>query len=359
MHFESIQIQGIRCLNNVILEATPQQNFLIGDNGAGKTSILEALYLLGRGHSFRSASNRRLIADDAQFALVRAGLIDQFNGRTHIAIQKRLDGLEIRIGQAKAPRISDLARLCPVLVLEPGHHRLLEDGPNLRRRYLDWSVFHVEQAYLADWQRFNRILKQRNALLRQGRHHQLSAWNQEFANSAERVDKHRRKIFDQLQIEIQRLLRCFFGEDHAMSLRYRRGWPDELLLSDQLVQQQSLDIARGFTQSGPHRAEIKVSSAGQSAKDSLSRGQQKLLITAMLLGQANHYHLNSGLSPILLVDDIASELSSRSRALALDLLRQYPGQSFLTGLDQGIADETSSNQTRMFHVKHGEVSAVL
>ncbi len=357
MQLQSLQIEQLRCIERANFEPAVQHNLFVGDNGSGKTSLLEAIYLLGRGQSFRHGSGRRLIRDGAEACLVRARL-DPGKAQPPfpLAIQKSNDQTRIRIGQESQVRLSDLARFCPVLVLEPGQHRLLEDGPVLRRRYLDWSVFHVEHHYHHCWQRYSRALKQRNALLRLRQRNGLSSWDEEFASAAEELDAYRQKVHQEMKPFIEQLLYAFLGDTHGVTVDYRRGWSEQASLRDTLAQQSTQDLERGFTQSGPQRAEIRVRSRGHLARESLSRGQQKLVITAMLLGQAQHFFNRRQQHPILLVDDLASELGQQARQRLFGCLQGYPGQCFLTALDGDLLPQALRESCRMFHVKHGAVS---
>ena len=360
MHLEALWIQGLRCVERAQLTLNPRRNVFVGDNGAGKTSLLEAVYLLGRGHSFRTANSRRLIRDNDQQCLVRARLVSDQN-KLAIGILKTPDTTRVKLGNDANVKLSDLARACPVLVLEPGQHRLVEDGPVLRRRFLDWSVFHVEHAYHQEWRRFSRALKQRNALLRASRSQRqaLESWTRELVDAAEKVDGFRRKVFEQMTPLIDALLVRFMGAEHGLKIHYRSGWAADSNLSEQYARQLEQDLERGFTQSGPHRAEIRVSTDRHAAKDSLSRGQQKLLITAMLLGQAQHFAKYRHVSPILLVDDLASELGQTAREALYNFITEYTGQVLVTSLDAAQVPAEWRDSASMFHVKHGEIKPMV
>ena len=359
MHLQSLHVQDLRCLSQVNIELDAKLNIFLGDNGAGKTSLLEAIYLLSRGQSFRSSNSRRLIKDNAPYCVVRAKHVANQGVTTMLALQKTSDETRIKIGNSKAQRISELARICPALVIEPGQHRLVEDGPVLRRRFLDWSVFHVEHTYHHQWSRFSRSLKQRNHLLRQGRQQDLSSWTHEYVESAKQVDHLRRTVFLELLPIVENLLAQFFPDDLGIKISYRPGWAADTDLAEQLQKQLQQDGERGFTQSGPHRAELRITAAGHIAKDSLSRGQQKLLITALLLAQAIHFQQRLSVQPILLVDDLASELGKQARDVLFDFLLGYQGQCLLTSLSEQSLSTNLKNAARMFHVKHGELKAML
>lgn len=355
MHLSKLHVQNLRCIEQIKLDLHTQRNIFLGDNGAGKTSLLEAIFLLSRGQSFRTHNARRLIRDDQEYCLVRARHVANNGLATTLAMQKMPDETRIRIGNDKPQRISELARICPALILEPGQHRLIEDGPTLRRRFLDWSVFHVEPAYQVHWSRFSRALKQRNQLLRTGQLKGLDSWTHEYVEAAGQVDALRCKVFSELLPHIQQLIHQFLPTELELNISYRSGWLAQSSLQQQLDKQLDQDRERGFTQSGPHRAEIRVNTRQHSAKESLSRGQQKLLITAMLLAQANHFEQRLAIPPMLLVDDLASELGAAARRSLLDFIAAYQGQCFLTSLDGEFLQSSLLDNSRMFHVKHGGV----
>lgn len=350
LYLQRLHIAQLRCLSQAELCPAPDSNIIYGDNGAGKTSILEGIYLLSRGQSFRSTPNRQLIRDGESYSLLRADL-RHGEGDYRLAMQRGADGAQLQLNRERQVRQASFARLLPVLIVDPGQHRLLEDGPMLRRRFLDWSVFHVEPSYLRDWQRYRRALLQRNALLRQGDRQSLASWDEQFVTVAEAVANKRGIIFGELKTRIDGLLAELFDTPPNVDIRYRRGWARDSRLQDLLAQQRGQDLERGFTQSGPHRAELRVSVDRHAARDSLSRGQQKLVMCAMLFGQARHFQERLGQAPILLVDDLASELGEQSRMRLLTWLNGYPGQRFMTAL---APDALGSNTgARMFHVKHG------
>lgn len=296
-----------------------------------------------------------MIQDGHTDCLVRATLHGQFSQA--IAIRKTGQETQTRLGSIRNAPLGELARQCPTLVIEPGQHRLLEDGPRLRRRYLDWTVFHVEPRYQSHWIRYQKALRQRNFLLRHPGRADLSAWDREYANSAESVDAHRRRVFAALQPHIETQLQKLFNEAPGVALSYQRGWPEDRPLIELLAANRPLDQSRGFTQYGPHRAEIRVNRYRQAARHRLSRGQQKLLVAAMVLAQSAHLVSARQMTPILLVDDYGAELGGNSRQSLLDLLLAYQGQVFVTSLDApGLV---VGDDLKMFHVKHGVVSPVL
>ena len=335
-------------------ELTPAAgvNWFYGANGAGKTSVLEAIYLLGRGRSFRTGQVGAIIQHGQDNLQVVARLQD--SGKT-LGLERSRENWRGRIDGQDSRRISEFAVHLPLVLIEPDSHRLIDGGPEQRRQYLDWQLFHVEQDYLDAWQRYARLLRQRNAALKaQASGATLSALEAPMVAAAEIINAMR-------QQQIERLLPVVSSLRSAMAirlpgeigLRYRPGHPAEASLAESLVAQRDSDRERGFTQRGPHRAELVITSAGQQAAAESSRGQQKLLALLLLLAQLDILEQNAPARPVLLLDDPVSELDRPHLSSLLDWLANRRIQSWVT------ATEPPDREFAMFHVEQGEVNQTM
>ena len=189
MRVASLDIAGFRNLRQVSLNCAPGLNLLIGPNASGKTSLLEALYVLGRGRSFRTRQPRELIQTGATAFRIVATMRDGESRRFPVGIERNARELTARIGGAPTRSLAELARQAPVLLLNPDSHRLLEDGPKQRRRFMDWGLFHAEPGFLDAWRRYDIALRHRNAALRtQSVDRVVDAWDGELAAAAARLD---------------------------------------------------------------------------------------------------------------------------------------------------------------------------
>jgi DNA replication and repair protein RecF len=358
MQVTRLDIAQLRSLRSVSLAPAAGINVLVGDNGAGKTSILEALHVMAYGRSFRGrvadgvirAGERALEIfvewqQEAPRHLRRAGL--RHSGQ---AWEGRLDG----------EPVSQLGQLCAALAVvtfEPGSHALVNGGGEPRRRFMDWGLFHVEQTFLPHWRRYARALKQRNALLK-GRSgvSQLDSWDHELAEAGEAITGWRQHYLERLQpwlSETNAALAPTLGET---TLTFLPGWRrDEVSLADALLLARDRDLAVGFTSVGPHRADWRVRHAGLPEGVALSRGQAKLSALGCLLAQAERHAADRGEWPIVVLDDLASELDARHQRLVLERLLQSRAQVFLSGTDipQTLGDVATDFAT--FHVEHGGV----
>jgi DNA replication and repair protein RecF len=193
-----LRITSLRCLDEAELELHPERNYIFGPNGAGKTSILEGIFVLGRGRSFRTRQMRRLVQHGADgFAVFGEVVIDGALRRLGVAY--RTGRLEKRMDGEPASSMAELAAWLPVHAIDPSMHALVEGGPSERRRFLDWGVFHVEPRYLGDWKRYRRVLSQRNAALKRGADSaELRSWSIALAEAGVAIDDSRRRYLARL-----------------------------------------------------------------------------------------------------------------------------------------------------------------
>lgn len=360
VHLTRLDIAGLRRFDRVSLAPGPGLNLLTGDNGAGKTSVLEALHLMAYGRSFRGRVRDGLIRTGAEAIEVfvewqeagtarsrKAGL--RHGGQTW---EGRLDGTNIT-------HLGDLCAALAVVTFEPGSHVLVMGGAESRRRLLDWGLFHVEPGFLPLWRRHARALKQRNALLKaRARDSELDAWDHELAEAGEPITRHRQRYLEELHPHLEATVADLLPAAGGTTLEFLPGWRrDELCLTDALLLARERDRATGFTSLGAHRADWRISYLDIPGREALSRGQAKLTALAILLAQAELHARLRGEWPVVALDDLASELDRAHQRRVLDRLLASGAQVFITGTElppalQGIAAPVS-----LFHVEHGKIRA--
>lgn len=347
-------ITDIRNIRQAELTLGPGINLFYGENGSGKTSLLEAVYFLGSGRTFRSQGADPLIRREAE-SCVAFGTVRQEGGREHrLGVRRGRDGSrELRIDGGSVGRTSALARLLPTLVLGPHTADLVTGPPGGRRRFLNWGVFHVEPSFGDLWDQYNRSLRQRNRLLKRSAisSAELRSWNEALDRLAARVDAQRQAYFDQFSAHFASTATALMGENRLDS-RYHRGWEAGRSLGETLLEQEASDRQRGFTQAGPHRADIRIRIAGQNAADVCSRGELKVLAWALVLAQGAYFRVARGSTLTYLVDDLASELDRRHRQRVSELLDERGNQVLVTGIERDHL-ELGWNAPKLFHVEQG------
>jgi DNA replication and repair protein RecF len=317
-----LQVTDFRCLQSVELRLDPQFTLISGPNASGKTSLLEAMYVLGRGRSFRTRRLEHLIRHGAERFVV-FGEVHTAHRQVPMGVEGSRAGIRAQIDGDKPSSLAELALQLPVQIIDPEVHHLIEEGPSRRRRFLDWGVFHVEQSFVGHWQRYQQALKQRNAALKA---HQpraiVSVWDSDLVRSGELLSDARLRYVTALSGRAEAIGRNLLGME--LSLSYRCGWPKDQSMAEALQQSWSHDQEAGATQIGPHRAELAIRLDGTAVKDRISRGQQKLLAAALLIAQIKLFPEGSPVQPSLLLDDPAAELDDDRLA---GLIREVSSQS--------------------------------
>jgi len=357
MALERLTVENVRCIEAASLELDSERNLVVGPNGSGKTSLLEAIYFLGRARSFRPVRNDALIRDGTQ-RLVAAGRLGRAGRTSVLGLAFDSSGLEARFDGRAVTGAAELAIIFPVQAIDPELHQLIAEGPQHRRRYLDWGVFHVEPPFVAAWQRFQKALRQRNAALRGNASDALvRVWDIELVEAGNHVAQARRRYVDLLSAEVNRAGLRLLGE--SIELRLAPGWAHERSLAEALQRSWARDRERGVTHVGPQRADIHVHVGGESARGRVSRGHQKLVAAALLLGQLR-CNLDRGAGPVaLLVDDPAAELDSESLDRLLKAILELPVQLIVTALDPSIHALQLLGKPATFHVKHGVLTRLI
>lgn len=363
MHVTRLRVASVRRLESVELSPAPGINLITGDNGAGKTSLLEALHLLAYGRSFRGRVRDGLIRTGAEAVEVFAEWQEQSPPRTRKAgLRHQGQRWEGRLDGEAVSQLGELCAALAVVTFEPGSHALVTGGGEPRRRLIDWGLFHVEQAeggqeFLRHWRRYARALKQRNQLLKARiRDGQLDAWDHELAEAGEPLTRRRQHYVERLEPQLQRVAGDLIPSLGRPSLIFQPGWSREQLpLADALLVARDRDLAYGYTSVGPHRADWRIDYPALANREALSRGQAKLTALSILLAQAEHHAHAAGEWPVVALDDLASELDRNHQGRVLQRLLASGAQVFITGTEAPSALARLDIAPRVFHVERGLV----
>lgn len=350
MILQELSIRHFRNLEHVELSLHPRCNVFVGGNGQGKTALLEAMYFLSRGQSFRTHMTSPLV----QFEYSALSLQAHTALGDKIYFEKPVKGLsKLLLNQKKCQRMSDMTKLLPCQLFYQEHFQIIDAASQIRRQLLDWGLFYIYPEYLKIWQDFRRVLLQRNAILKhKGELSSLRLWNKPFVEAAIKIDDYRLRYVNELQ---QGLLDM---QGPSCELRYFNGWDkiqQGVHLSETLALQEDLDRKQMYTHAGPHHADLLFLTKHGKGKVEWSRGQQKMILILLKLVQAKL--LNR--SCLFLLDDLAAELDQTHLNHVYERLRQVNGQIMMTMLDDAAKNHEFFADSRWFYLRQGAIEQMI
>ena len=348
MAISQLSLTDFRNLRSTTLDFDSRFNFISGDNGSGKTSLLEAIYVLCQAHSFRTHQLKQCINHDKSGFLLFGRFDDHKAG-----LAKNDRKLEIHVNGESIKRRSELVRKTPINIVNADSFVLLDGAPQKRRAFIDWCMFHVEPDYAEQWRLFQHALRQRNRLLKSRQDIKLlDYWDQHLIEPSLNLSKMRRDYCQKLQAVVETEL-CEILSGISLELEYQPGWPDDLSLLDATRSNRERDIRSGFTNAGIHRDDLSFISQGKNASEILSRGQSKRLCLALLLAVLKVVSKSRQNRIILLIDDLNSELDINAKNIVYQQLVDMDLQMFISNIDSPVPEAISGKESKLFHVEHG------
>jgi len=374
---------NFRNLNDVAFNFHPELNFFVGDNGSGKSSLLEALFFLGHGKSFRTSKVDALACHGKTKFVV--SVKDSKNCQLGLSRDISSGVTNIKIDGEYHSRLSVLAKNIAIQIVTPESFKLFFGGPKERRRFVDLGMFHVKHTFAKQWKSFNRVLKQRNACIRLNDNStesssMLSYWTDQFCQMSIEVAQVRHEYTSALITELDVWLALLLPDlKSRVTVQYLQGWPQKKELQDVLVFNQEREASYGYSLYGAHKFDVKFLLDKLTLETQLSRGQQKLFLLALTFAQANLIERVNRVKPILLIDDIGAELDINSRKALSTALNKLDCQVVITAIEREVlspffesfifnrSDECidvekeslkakNTEYYKVFHVKHGEIS---
>ena len=363
-----LSIAGVRNITEARLDGLSRCNVFHGENGSGKTSILETIHLLSTTRSFRSRKVATVISEgqDRLLAYAELGAGNDSESVRRLGVERSLDGArQVRLDGETLRSFGDLAQVLPVQLINSDSFLLLEGSPAVRRQMLDWGLFHVKhQGFFSVWRRYARALKQRNALLKQRKPDgELAPWTAELAAAGEQLHEIRSAFaevfiaqFDRVYAEL--LSSLGKGRSADLTIDYSAGWDQSMSLAERLQQGLATDRSLSYTRAGPHRADLRLRLSGRPAAETLSRGQIKTAVCALKISLGGLLSERTSSRCVYLIDDLPSELDAAHREVLWDMFSGLGSQLWLTGVESSDFSSLGVRDSSMFHVKHGVISPV-
>ncbi|MDH5648331.1 MAG: DNA replication/repair protein RecF [Gammaproteobacteria bacterium] len=350
-----LEVRRVRNIDFTRMEPGPSINVLAGDNGSGKTSLLEAIHILGVGKSFRTTQTKDIMRRNSQDFSVTGRYINTGGLATTVGIKRIQKGFEIKINGVTEKKVATLAKVFPLQCITADSHFGFLHSAKQRRATLDWGLFHVEPDFYEIWLRYRRLIKQRNAALKERASQRLlEALDKSLIPTAKSLNNFRLFYLDHLNSVL-----CDYGWIYSdsgattLTLELLKGWGDGVSFEQALQKDRERDYQRGITHSGPHRADIVFRINNERMADFASNGQQKLGVIALCLAQMELLANTSGHRPLLLLDDISAELDQFHGAKLMKKLASLQLQVFATATDVSQVPLKHWPEARVFHVEQG------
>lgn len=354
MSIRFLSFSGIRNLADTEIEPSQDLNLIYGDNGSGKSSFLESISILATGKSYRAKKLANCFSYQTGKMLISAKLEDKVLGQAHIENLRMLESQQImKVNDVPVGSQAEVAHWLPIQQIDPSAFTLLSGAPEKRREFMDWGLFHVEQSFFSKWKLLKQQLKQRNIILKNRDKDFLKQWTASFCSTSEEINESRKQYLQNFEPIFLKMCENL-GIGDELSLKFYQGWDESKSLQEILIRQEERDLQLGYTQSGPHRAEMKLKSHGFLASEVLSRGQQKLTVLALKLAQSELFHKQSGRKSIYLIDDLSSELDEKHMNLLFQYFGQLNCQIFITSIKkEDLIKNAQTDKTKLFHVEQG------
>jgi DNA replication and repair protein RecF len=357
LRIAKLKIENLRNIKNAEIYPGNRLNIFIGENGAGKTTLLESIYLLARARSFRTNQNKHLISQNEKELIIYTEIENDNGTQTKIGLSKQKQKTQIKCNGQQVSKLSQLASAIPLTIITPNIQRVIEEGPVHRRKLLNWGMFHVEQSYGQLFLRYKKTLNQRNRALT-AKSQDVRIWSRKLSELGEEINKLQEKYLKEWNNAL-----LLLEKENQTKLGYKlelsKGWRNDISLQDALDEYLLSDQERGYTTPGPHRLDIKIVKDGDNIKTSCSRGQNKLVAINIMLAQTLMMTSRSKENPLLLIDDLHSELDNKNYHDMIDLISKLKIQTFVTSLNESIMDQKIDvGLFQMFHVEHGVVKNV-
>ncbi len=360
MQVTRLRIRDFRNLADVEIEPHSRFNVLEGDNGQGKTNLLESLFWLATLRPLRATRLRELVRWGSEGGRVE-GVVEHegLEHRLAVRVQK---GERTAEREGKTARAADYFGALAVVVFVPDDVGLVRGPPEDRRRFLDRAIFTGRPVHLADVLAYRRALGGRNRLLRDGADALLfDAYEEALSEAGARLHVARADYVERLAPGFVRAFAAIVGDETTVDLVYRpgidpAGAAPAQAFADAWRDGRDHDRHRGFTQRGPHTADLVLRLVGRPARTYASQGQQRAMVLALKIAEIELLEEATGTAPVLLLDDVSSELDPRRNARLFEFLEGFGGQVFITTTDASFL--RIETERRVWRVDGGIVTAL-
>jgi DNA replication and repair protein RecF len=368
LHLNKIKLSNFRNLKDQSVDLQEGMNVLLGENGQGKTNFLEAIYFLATLRSFRSASVKDVIRFGDDQAEV-SGQVDAAGIPIDLRVQLKGNSRRLWVGQRSVGAAKDFLGQLKVVAFTPDDLAMIKGGPALRRKFMDRAAFLFDPLHLTRIRDFNQALKSRNRLLRDGQRdgvqkELIDSFSQTMAESGAEVSRARMEVIGRVGVHAKAIVSGMTPGSGETKIEFEPGWEiGEGATSTSLLRQLRYglkqDLRRGLTGIGPQQDDFDAELGGSSARKFASQGQQRIMAVALLLAVVQELIFCGGERPVILLDDVSSELDAGRRRMLFERVGELGGQVLVTTTDERLVDELGGEANIKFLVAGGNIQPLM
>ncbi|OQX87097.1 DNA replication/repair protein RecF [candidate division KSB1 bacterium 4484_87] len=365
MKINSLELTNFRNLHQQAIQFGEKKNFFIGNNAQGKTNLLEAIYLLCLTKSFRTNHDKEAISFSAEQYIIKGDFtLDNGNPQRIVLACSHKEGKQLSLNRKRVNRVADFIGDLPIVISSPDEYEITIGPPPERRKFFDILISQLDRRYLHYLVEYLRIVKQKSAILQQWKQEKTSnakiidPWNERLAEIGAQIIYRRHQFTYKLSLHLNQIYASLTQTREKLEISYQPNLKfqesDDIqkIFHDELNINLSKEIQRGVCLIGPHRDDFIFKVNDHELKKYGSRGQHKTVLIALALAEYDLIYSLKNEKPIILIDDLFSELDNEREKLILKKLTQT-GQVFLTGTE--IQANTANEQAAFFFVEDGKV----
>jgi len=370
MQLKTLELQGYRNYDTIKLATEAGVNIFIGPNAQGKTNLLEAIHVLSLTKSHRTSKDKELIGWDRNAAVIKAEL-ERRHGSASLELQISAQGKKAKINGLEQRKLSSFVGTLNVVLFAPEDLDIVKGAPGVRRRFMDMEIGQVHPGYLYDMQQYQKILQQRNNYLKSTDIHRaspamLDVWNEQLVSYGVKMMQKRKNFIVHLQKWAEKIHAGITAGNELLSVMYRPsfGNGEELQAQDdsslfqqfmlKLSQGKEQEFRRGTTLAGPHRDDLAFAINGKDVQSFGSQGQQRTAALSLKLAELELMHEEIGEYPLLLLDDVLSELDQTRQTQLIETF-QSRVQTFITTTGLESVNMSRLKDASVFHVRNGQL----
>lgn len=371
MYLENLELQHFRNYENIQIDFSPKINVLLGKNAQGKTNLLEAIYVLALTRSHRTSNDKELLQFGQSSAVIK-GILHKKVSQWPVELLINKNGKKGRVNHLDVSRLSDYVGKCNVILFAPEDLALVKGAPAIRRRFIDMEFGQIAPGYLYELTQYRSVLKQRNLYLKQLQTKSasdllyLQILSEQLAKHGAKIIQKRLAFLTQLETYAQKLHAQITQQKETLTIRYQTFLKDyqDLTLAEleeqinlKYQQNQAKEIFQGKTLIGPHRDDIVFLVNDKDVQVYGSQGQQRTVALAVKLAEIDVMHAKTGEYPILLLDDVLSELDGTRQTHLLKAI-QSKVQTFLTSPALSDVAQQLIEEPRIFQIENGQITRI-